>query len=201
MTKLGAQPSQRQFVYLVLSVICLGLLAGCQSLPKHHDTDCRQVGTLNGVNFELSGKLALSDGVEGGSGRLIWKQYDNKVHASFKAPLGQGNWTIEEQANNASLVVNSETPYYAQQAETLIEEAVGWSVPWQALKKWLLAQPVDADQAEIKNTATSKTINEQGWTLVYDRFQSYPQGCLPHRIMASKAPYSIRLVVRDWQWR
>jgi outer membrane lipoprotein LolB len=197
MIKSGYQP--RQVVYLVVSFICLSLLVGCQSIPKHHGDGCTQVGNINLVNFELSGKLALSDGQEGGSGRLNWRQQNSQVAAQFKAPLGQGDWLIEETDQGASLIINNESPYYAPHAETLIEEAVGWSVPWQALKKWLQAQPVDENQANVKRTQTSKTITEQGWTIVYDRFQKYPDGCLPHRIMAKKPPYSIRLVVRTWQ--
>jgi len=197
MIRSGYQP--RQVVYLAVSFICLSLLVGCQSIPKHRDDHCAPAGNIILTDFELSGKLALSDGQEGGSGRFTWRQQNSEVSAQFKAPLGQGNWLIEETDQGATLVVDNEAPYFARHAGTLIEEVVGWSVPWQALKKWLLLQPVDKNQAGIKRTQTSITITEQDWTIVYDRFQSYSGGCLPHRIMAKKPPYSIRLVIRTWQ--
>jgi outer membrane lipoprotein LolB len=199
MTSLGFQLRKRQAVQTAVSIFCLVLLVGCQSIPQSKQGRCSQVDQVNLTDFELSGKLALSDGQEGGSGRFTWRQHNLQVEAQFKAPLGQGDWLIEETDHGASLIVNNEPPYYAQHAESLIEEVVGWSVPWQALKEWLMVRPVDENQANIEQTLTSKTITEQGWTIVYDRFQNYPGGCLPHRIMASNPPYSIRLVVRTWQ--
>ena len=198
MTNLGFQPRRHRVVYCAVIMI-LAFLAGCQSLSKQHDGHCSQLSRINSDNFELFGKLALSDGQEGGSGRLSWRQHNTQVTAQFKAPLGQGDWLIEESDHGARLVINNEAPYYADHAETLIEEAVGWPVPWHELKRWIVAQPVNRNQAEITRNQTSKTIVEQGWTIVYDRFQDDEQGCFPHRIMASKSPYSIRLIVRQWQ--
>lgn len=199
MTSLGFQLRKRHAAHAVVVMICLVLLVGCQSLPQSKYDRCSQFDQVNLTDFELSGKLALSDGQEGGSGRFTWRQKGSMVLAQFKAPMGQGDWLIEETDHGASLIFNNEPPYLAQHAETLIEEVVGWSVPWQALKEWLIVRPVDKNQADIKQTHSTKTITEQGWTIVYDRFKKYPDGCLPHRIMASNPPYSIRLVVRTWQ--
>lgn len=185
---------------MVTSVLFFGLLivSGCQSIPKHHSS-CLQKANVNLNDFEISGKLALSDGQEGGSGRFIWRQQGAWVSTQFKAPMGQGSWLIEETSDGATLIINNEDPYYAHYAETLIADAVGWAVPWQALKQWFRVRPLNLDQADVQFNQTSQTIAEQGWTIVYDRFDDGPRGCLPHRIMASKPPYSIRLVIRQWQ--
>lgn len=196
----GFKPCYRRALSCSSTLACLVLLVACQSIPKQTDVACDLTRPVHLSDFNLSGKLAISDGAEGGSGRLNWQQLDNHVLAEFKAPLGQGDWLIEESEQGARMVINGEPPYYDSDAADLVAEAVGWSVPWHALKHWLLGQPMNQNQAVIQYTKTTKTIKEQGWTLVYDRFQASSFGCLPHRMMASQSPYSLRLVVRQWQW-
>ncbi|MCX7544459.1 lipoprotein insertase outer membrane protein LolB [Marinicella gelatinilytica] len=183
----------------LIVVCCVVLLSGCQNFAKK-PSNCDMAGDFDFQNFQLTGKLALSDGQEGGSGQFKWHHLKSATTAQFKAPMGQGDWYIEETLDGATMIVNNEDSYHASSATTLIEDAVGWPVPWEALKKWLVARPLNQEQAVIHTTENSKTISEQGWDIVYDRFQEYPKACLPHRIMASKPPYSIRLVIRDWQW-
>ncbi len=196
----GFKPCYWRLLSYALMISCFILVSACRSIPKKTDNACDLNQAVRLSDFKLSGKLALSDGQEGGSGRLRWQQQNNHVLAQFKAPMGQGDWLIEESDRGGRLVVNNEPPLFEADAALLVADAVGWSVPWHALKKWLLAQPLNQNQATISYTNTTKTIQEQGWTLVYDRFQAYPVGCLPHRIMASKSPYSLRLVIREWQW-
>lgn len=200
MTFRGRLARHRLMVSCAFGLSALFILAGCQSLPKNQSAQCLNPGPGQGDDFMLSGKLALSDGTEGGSGRFSWHQQGSLVKAQFKAPMGQGDWLLEETASGARLVINDEPPYYAPRAETLIAEAVGWPVPWAALKQWIIAQPVDPGQAVIRQHEGTKTLAEMGWTIVYDRFRSDSRGCVPHRIMASKPPHSIRMVIREWQW-
>jgi len=180
-------------------VIILLLISGCQSLPSKSDS-CRQFKDSPGTSFQFNGKMAVSDGAEGGSGRLTWQQQSNFVETLFKGPMSQGSWLLTETESEAIMLVDNRETYTANKAEQLVSDFIGWSVPWQALKSWIKGRPLQSNRAEVQFAANGKTIYEQGWQINYDQYRSYPDACLPHSITASKDSYRIKLIISSWQW-
>lgn len=184
--------------FLFILPILFFLLSGCKSLPSKNDS-CRQFKDSPGANFQFSGKMAVSDGTEGGSGRLTWRQDKDHIETLFKGPMSQGSWLLTETATGAMMLVDNKETYKADQAEQLVSDFIGWPVPWQALKSWIKGQPLQANRSEVQLATSGKTIYEQGWQISYDQYQSYLQACLPHKIIASKDNYRIKLIISHWQ--
>ncbi len=143
--------------------------------------------------------MAVSDGTEGGSGRLTWQQSSDQIETLFKGPMSQGSWLLTESRDGATMLVDGKDTYVSDQAEQLVSDFIGWSVPWQALKSWIKGKPLQANHSEVQLTVNGKTLYEQGWQIIYDQYQSYPQACLPHKITASKDNYRIKLIISQWQ--
>jgi outer membrane lipoprotein LolB len=53
--------------------------------------------------WTLRGRLAISDGMEGGSGNLIWQNDGDKTRMSFHGAMGKGAWRLQADPSGAGL--------------------------------------------------------------------------------------------------
>ncbi len=88
----------------------------------------------------------------------------------------------------------------AETTAELISQQLGWSVPWQPLTSWVLGQQFNDSQSSLAWRDDSFTISEGGWQIVYSKLKPYPDGLMPHKMVARKNGYSIKLAVKSWQW-
>ncbi len=105
-------------------------------------------------------------------------------------------------AFGAELITNG-TTLIADSAQTLISEQLGWQVPWQQLKSWVLGRPHNINQGRITWQTDGFIIYEGGWQIEYSRLKSYPNILskqLPHKMVARKNNYSIKLSINQWVW-
>lgn len=178
------------------------MLSACQKNTTLKPTEPLSLVALdNQPIYHFNGKMSFSDGQDGGSGRVTWQSADGLIDASLKAPLGSQSWQLIEAVGSATLIANGGEVLQSADAGWLISEQLGWSVPWMALKDWVMAQPHHGPSAKIQWLADDELIiEEQGWRIEYSKFKAYVGGSLPHKMVARKGEYAIKLAVRDWQW-
>lgn len=146
--------------------------------------------------WQMSGKMSFSDGHDGGSGRITWKEQDGKVLAKFSAPLGQGSWWLDEQLGR--IRNNKGQSWSGEDMGELLSHQLGWEVPWDALKQ------------SIKGVAIHKfnTIGEdelsfekQGWQIQWKKIKFVNGLQLPHRIFLTRGSYSVKISIKTWSWQ
>jgi len=173
--------------------LCI-LLASCTSLQKKPSPiDVTQSASKN---WSLTGKFALSNGKENGSGKITYSVNNQNIHAKFKAPLGQGSWEIKQDKDKAELLSNRHNPVYGNNAQLLISQELGWDFPWDSLPFWLRGYETNG-----KTTTHIKEIDEihdNGWTISYSKWVQTSDGLLPRKIKASKHPYTVKLFIYKW---
>ena len=177
------------------------LLSACQHHDNIRPSPDDQLVDFSTINtYQLSGKMSFSNGEDGGSGRIMWLVEHGLVDATLKAPLGSKSWQITESTNGAKLVTSSGEVINATDAESLISHQLGWSVPWQSLTAWILGKQHQNKESEKHWSGDTLIIIENGWKIVYSKFRPYPNGVMPHKMVAKKGVYSIKLAVKSWQW-
>ncbi len=188
---------------LTVLIFSIFLLQACQhqTMIKPINPE-RLIDMTEFSSYQFNGKMSFSDGQDGGSGRIQWQNKDGLISARLKAPLGTKSWRISEQIIGAELVTNGAV-VYADTAQTLISNQLGWQVPWQQLKSWVIGQPYNKSHGQIFWQADGFTVSEGGWQIEYSRLKPYPSTSsqqLPHKMVARKDNYSIKLSVKQWTW-
>ncbi|WP_154224608.1 outer membrane lipoprotein LolB [Marinicella rhabdoformis] len=177
----------RQTIWLLL----LLLLSACHKQNTKPTTF--QVNPISSQNWQMSGKMSFSDGNEGGSGRIKWKEVDGNIIAKFTAPLGQGSWDLDERLG---LIQNNKGQSWSgSNMGKLLKEQLGWEVPWIALKQSIKGLDVVNKQTK---SGDSLVFYKQGWKVEWKKIKKVNGFMLPHKIYLLNEPYSVKIAVKTW---
>jgi outer membrane lipoprotein LolB len=153
----------------------------------------------------LEGRTALSNGREGGSGRIEWRQGGGDTRVTLSAPVTRQSWTLSAGAQGAVLEGAAGGPLHAADAGELLHQATGWRIPVAALGCWLRGARADAQQhgpAVVTYAADMRPlrIEQGGWTVEFsDWVEGVEAGqALPGRIQAQRGNDRVRLLVDRW---
>jgi outer membrane lipoprotein LolB len=205
----------------LLAVGLVAVLAGCRTLPSPTppsapvDPEAAQRaraaalglagGDCSAPAWALAGRVALSNGKEGGSGRLEWTQGAGATHLMLSAPITRQTWVLEVDARGATLQGVPNGPLRGTDAARLLREATGWDIPVAALGCWLRA--VAADPAAFGAPVLRQgpdglplELQQGGWTVDYggwkpDQVSRLP---MPTTVNAQRGDNRVRLVVDRW---
>jgi len=181
----GAAPEVRVTPLSASSLARAGLLlvvalGGCAAPRVKPDADllarqsAREHALAAEPSWQLSGRLGVSDGHDGGSGSLQWRQDRDAFRFSVHAPVTGKTWVLERE--------------------------VGWHVPVAELTSWARAARAEGDaQIEFRSDGLPAVILQDGWKIEYPDYDSTHEPPLPRKIFASRGDYRVRLSVNQWQ--
>ena len=194
--------------------MCAALLAGCAALPGLVPT-ARDVagpdlawqahaGELSRLrSWSLLGTLAVrsSDG-DVSRVTLRWRQTRDSYLVRFMGPLGVGLFEVEGTAGGVEARFPGGRSAGAASPEVLLEREIGWSVPLQGLRYWVLGAPAPdgpAPKLEFDDHGRLARLQQAGWTVVYERYGGLDDLALPERIRFSSESVDATVVVRRWK--
>lgn len=166
------------------------------------------LGLANGdcaaPRWGLSGRVALSNGRDGGSGRMLWSQGDGVLRLELSAPVTRQSWTLVVDTDGARLLDASGATRRGADAAALVRAATGWDVPVAALGCWLRAaaapEAFGAAQFEFGGDGLPRRLEQGGWVVEYEGWQpdSSSGQAMPSRVFASRGADRVRLAVDRW---
>jgi outer membrane lipoprotein LolB len=186
----------RKLINITSLLAFFSIISACQNNPKKIIKENYSWNEVSSWSF--NGKMFINDTINNGSGKINWKIKPNYIKAQFKSLLGLGgNWKITENNSQAKLESSKNGITIAQNAEQLIALELGSEFPWKSLQYWVRGyktnQPLKAhDKLPI-------IINDNGWTITYQKWMETPMGLLPKKIKATKDSYSIKLIIYTWE--
>lgn len=153
--------------------------------------------------WRLQGRVALSNGSRGGSGRLEWEQQGAGAYVvALGAPVTRQGWRLVGGGGMAVLEGLEGGPRRGPDAAALLREATGWEIPVEALGDWVRgARAAGGAEARLEFSADGRLarLQQAGWTLDYADWRAQPGGIeLPMRVTATRDPARVRLVVDAW---
>lgn len=190
---------KRVFSTAVSLVVATLLLAGCQTAPTINAPLAGDASQL--THWQLSGRMGYSNGVDGGSAGITWKQLKiGQGRLSLSGPLGFGHAVISYDANGAQLDTGKKI-IRAANASELAWRVTGLALPIPALSWWVRAlawpaAPIDARQ--LNPNGQLAALTQAGWSLVFDRYQTHGGLALPGRIKARKGDTRFTLLISSW---
>lgn len=153
-------------------------------------------------DWNLEGRIALTNAGRGGSGRLDWRQHGAAFSVELSAPVTRQGWRLSGREGDVLLEGLDGGPRRGADAAALLRDATGWEIPVDALASWVRgAHAGGAGAAELDFAADGRLarLRQDGWTLDYADWRGQPDGPdLPMRITASRDTARVRLVVDAW---
>jgi outer membrane lipoprotein LolB len=150
------------------------------------------------TSWSMSGRIAVSNGQQGGSGRIEWQQDGAHYVATLSAPVTRQSWRVFGGADGATIEGMAGGPRRGPDASALVFEATHWRVPVGALGDWLLGLKRDGDRVHFGGDGRVDRIEGEGWIVSYSDWHSTAGVELPGRIEAVQGTAKVRLVVDSW---
>lgn len=190
------------------------LLAGCVAHPARealppitgapgmHQSQ-REAVLAKQVQWSLQGRIALSNGRDGGSGRIDWWQDGAGYQVSLSAPVTRQSWRLSGDGRVARLEGLEGGTREGVDPGALLREATRWEIPVTALSSWVRGARAGHDHgpavAQYGADGRLTRIDQGGWTIEYDSWQPGEAGVeLPNRLNARRGEASVRLIIDDW---
>ena len=152
--------------------------------------------------WSMQGRIAVSVGDKGGSGRLDWQQQGVAYRISLSAPVTRQSWQLAGEPGGATLDGLEGGPRSGPEAETLLEQATGWPIPVEAMAWWVRGLPASAGTEQVSGAdGRLQRLVAGGWTVDYQEWQPAAAGWpdMPRRLQASRDGARVRLVVDRWE--
>lgn len=151
----------------------------------------------------LQGRVALSNGHQGGSGRIDWRQDGARYEVALSAPVTRQSWRLVGREGDVRLEGLDGGPRTGTDATTLLQQATGWVIPVDALAAWVRgARAPGHGDAGVDYAADGElaALRQDGWTLQYRDWRPQPglPIALPHWVEATRGDARVRLVVDAW---
>ena len=188
---------------LVLAGVFLAACSGSPTRPeKPGETGLQRQQYLGSIDiWAFDGRVALSDGKDGGSGSLEWQQDHEAIKLEFRGALGSGAWVLEAGPGRAVLQTGKGETFQSADASELVTRHLGWQVPMQALPFWVLGLAAPGTEAKLvlDEAGLPQKLQQLGWEISYNRWGNDNEPVMPVRITAKRGEYSFNLFVRRWR--
>jgi outer membrane lipoprotein LolB len=154
--------------------------------------------------WALQGRVGLSNGHNGGSGRIDWRQDGMHYDVTLSAPITRQGWRLSGDADRARLDGLTGGAREGANAENLLRDATGWVIPVAALASWVRgksAATLPTPTLQFAPDGHLSQLQQGGWTIDYSDWRMQPtlDIDLPHRLNASQGDAKVRLVIDQWQ--
>jgi outer membrane lipoprotein LolB len=180
------------------------LLSGCASLPRPVAAPIpwpQRLAALQAVTqFELAGRLGASNGGEGFSAGLRWRQQDQRATIDLSAPLGFGAAHIEQIGDALQLTTSKGLRLDGPAAGDELSATLGFEPPLASLRFWILGASDPASDAHqtLDGEQRLAQLRQGGWQVDYADYVLVQQQWLPRRLTVTRGPLRLRLVVDGW---
>jgi len=188
-------------IYRILFAL---LLAGCVAVPAQKQTEpatySAHLGRLVKIeSFGLEGRIGVLTETKGFSGSMRWHHRPDGDNIAFYSPLGTQLGELEADGNGVTLTTSQKT-YHAQDAESLTQQTLGWSLPMTGLSDWVLGRPAKGNAEILAWDAAGhiSRLRQNGWDIEYPAYQTAPGLQLPTKIVLKSPKLDLKLVVEKW---
>lgn len=197
--------------FLIISIMCL---TGCANLnymvgsPQKFtvESPATRFAQLEKVNFwEATGSVGIKlTNKPAELARMDWYQFNRAYRISLTSALDLYQISIHGTLGRVNLWKNGTRFSTAKTPEGLMENAVGWSLPVDALSLWIKGAPVQSKpyHAAYDKWGHITALSQQGWVISYTAYKVNKEfnTDLPHVIQMRRSDGSLsaKIVVRHW---
>ena len=193
-----------------LAVVLVAVLGACAGGPSVRPSDvsavnaeaaqsARELAFAGRRDWAFTGRVAVANGDNGGSGRIDWTQHGDDFDIRLSAPITRQSWRLVRAQGIVRLEGLEGGPREGQDAEALLMEATGWRLPVTSMAGWVRGLR-GMEPAEVTGgpEGLPATLDQAGWHVEYRDWDTSAAPPLPRRVFASHGQASVRLVIEQW---
>jgi outer membrane lipoprotein LolB len=162
----------------------------------------RQIELRQLTKWEIRGRTAITQGDEAWNAGLNWRENTGIYRIKLMGPFSQGGIHLDGTPEQVVLTLSDGEMIAASTPEALLTKTFNLKFPISALRDWVRGLPFAGSpyQAlEIDDQGRLKRLEQQEWTINYQRYETYGQQQMPAKIFISHPEFSLRLVVNNWK--
>lgn len=189
------------------ALLALATLAGCRTLPApplpaSAPWEQRRPQLQALEHFQLKGRVALSAAGNGFNANLRWAQDGSRSQVVLEGPLGVGSMHITADGGELDIVNSRGERIRSDAARAELTARLGFEVPLQSLRYWVLGVPDPSEPAEEALDLTQQrlaSLTQDGWHIAYADYEAAGAQALPARLTLEREAVRVRVLVEEWQ--
>lgn len=185
------------------------LLAACAPLPLVRNQgdaaalarqSAREQQLEHEDHWTLEGRIGVSNGKRADNGSVTWVQNGDRYEFTLRAPIIGKSCRLTGGPDGAVLEGLEGGPLRGPSAEALMRRALGWNVPIEELRAWVLGLRAKGNAAALSfgDNQLPSQLQQDGWTVSYPAWDTTHQPPLPTKVFAENPPYKVRLAIESW---
>lgn len=206
LSRLISFPRAPRSATLGLAAAAVVALAGCASVkPQGPSTSNAATAVTAQTSRAYQGRFSIQYNDQNGQqrnayGNFTWQETGDTVTLQLRNPLGQTLAVVTSSPATATLELPNRQPLTADNVSTLMQNALGFTLPVEGLRYWLQPSPAPTSRAKTVNDPEQpsrlKQITQDGWTIDYLAYAEAPAtGVKRVNLSRSEPPLDIKLVL------
>jgi outer membrane lipoprotein LolB len=181
-------------------VVWLLLVGGCSILPPK-PANVPRPENFQSASFALNGRVSVKHRDSRHSAIFRWTHQAQSDEILLLNPLGQTVARVYRDDGMATL--DDGTKHYADvDAESLMQQVLGWHMPFDGLHYWVMGvpEPGAASHIEYAGNGQISLLRQDGWDVRYLRYADGKPGSLPVHLELGHDDLQMQLLVDEWDW-
>ena len=175
-------------------------LAPVSELDKQAAWEARRITLETLQTWRLAGRVAGRSDNEGFRAGVRWRQQRRTFSIDVHGPLGRKVAVLHGRGGTVKLHTAKGDSYAAQDAEALMQDLFGYSLPVHGLRYWMRGMP-DPEQVyaslELDRLGRLQQLSQAGWLIDYKRYH-HGELALPAFIRISNADLDANIIIDHW---
>jgi len=196
----------KQIPFIIISTLLSLFLSSCVTKPPGMEglnnwQQQQQIHAIN--NWSVKGRIGVKTLDNGFTSNLYWQHQPDKQTFKIYGSLGQTYAELQQNLNTTKLMLSDDKTYESTDADTLIREVLGYSLPIEQLQYWILGLPYPDGENDLTfdELGFLKSIHFQQWQISYKKYQQFDAFgdlYLPSKITITDQQVTLRLSLRNW---
>jgi outer membrane lipoprotein LolB len=197
----GTLPASLALVFALMAAACAPVATRPTTAAEETVQQAREARLAQKPDWSFRGRVALSQGNQGGNAGIRWRQRGAEYDIELTAPITGQRWHLQSQDGRVSLEGLEGGRREGSDAEALLLEATGWRIPVASMSAWARgARAPGPSELRVDPGSLPATLVQDGWTIEY-RAWLPGEPPLPQKLFARRGDASVRLVVESWEDR
>ena len=152
------------------------------------------------TDWKARGRIAIQTGNDAWSASISWIQIDNLYEIEIYGLSGSPKLLIKGGYDHIILKTDQGEKFAGNNAERLIKQQFGWSIPVSRLRYWLLAllDPHQSGQQLFDKDGRLAELRQSNWKVNYHGYQRINGIDIPKKIWMENDKLTVKLVFKDW---
>jgi len=187
----------------MLFFIAILLLQACthQQLKQQHAQINVQSQPTKIEHWCMTGRSAAKYAESGWHAGVHWCQAGNQTTLELSGPMRLGTVLLNYRLGELWIRESTDHLSITHQPQRLLQERLGFSIPLNALKFWLMGvvEPGPIDYQQLDSNGRMSLFRQHDWLVKYDNYSLVSGSQLPGKIKLTKDAVSLKIVVDKWQ--